>query len=199
MEKIEQSKLIILVTSIEIVVIVLAVVLGFIFQINLFNKFSFNIDLMLLSLYGTAGLIAINYISVFVLSRYIGFFKNLKIAYDEVSIIVADVNTPGIIIIALLSGFAEELFFRGIVQTGLGITIASIIFGLVHIGNKKTIYYGVYAIFIGFYLGFFMLYTESLWVPIIIHIINNVLAIPFMKKNYNKLMNQQETSADIEG
>jgi hypothetical protein len=81
---------------------------------------------------------------------------------------------PRLALISAAAGFGEELLFRGLVQnlgqrwlgTLGGLTLASVLFGLVH---PLTRLYVVVAAVIGFYLGWLWLATENLLVPIIAH------------------------------
>ncbi len=55
---------------------------------------------------------------------------------------------------AVLSGAAEELLFRGALQPLLGYPVASLAFGLVHVGpGKKFLPWTVFAIVAGFAFG----------------------------------------------
>ncbi|GGC99831.1 CPBP family intramembrane glutamic endopeptidase [Pontibacillus salipaludis] len=73
---------------------------------------------------------------------------------------------------------AEELLFRGVIQTEYGYLAASISFALVHIRylNKPVLFVSVIAI--SFYIGWMYEITENLWVTIFAHfIIDLVLGI----------------------
>lgn len=89
-----------------------------------------------------------------------------------------------IILISLMSGVAEEVMFRGWVQTELGLVAASILFGIIHIWGRQGIGYGVYAIGMGFILGFLFEYTGTLWAPMGMHSINNFLGLLSIKKGW---------------
>ncbi len=86
-----------------------------------------------------------------------------------------------IFIIACISGFGEEIFFRGFLQWQFGLIPASIIFGVIHIWGKKAIPYALYAIAMGFYLGGLYIYTDNIWTPILGHLINNLLGLLAIK------------------
>ncbi len=85
-----------------------------------------------------------------------------------------------IIIIALIPAISEELLFRGLVQrslqksmTPLRAAVATgIIFGAYHLNPSSFIPLSV----IGIYLGFVALRADSLWVSIVAHFYNNVIA-----------------------
>lgn len=86
-----------------------------------------------------------------------------------------------VFLIACISGFGEEIFFRGLLQWRFGIVPASIVFGIIHIWGKKAIPYALYATAMGFYLGGLFLYTNNIWSPILAHLLNNLLGLLAIK------------------
>ena len=54
--------------------------------------------------------------------------------------IISPLSSAEITWLALASGFAEELFFRGAMQPVLGLLITSVIFGVVHVGPKPVFF-----------------------------------------------------------
>lgn len=188
MKPIEGKILFLIIVVVEILAIALAIILGFIFKLSILDLFKFSSKDILIGIVATILLILINLLFIFVLPRYIKLLRPLKEAYEEVCGMVYDLNIFLALPIAIISGFAEELLFRGVIQQLLGIIIASIIFGICHIGNKKTLPYGIYTIFIGFYLGYLFIYTGNLLAPIIVHTINNAIAIPIMHFYYRKYL-----------
>ncbi|HPG92164.1 MAG TPA: type II CAAX endopeptidase family protein [Clostridia bacterium] len=85
-----------------------------------------------------------------------------------------------VIVACLIASFTEEIFMRGAVAGGLvryGKIGASLISGfafmLFHMSPANTVYQFVF----GFLLGFIYLTSGSIWVPIIMHLFNNSLAI----------------------
>lgn len=79
-----------------------------------------------------------------------------------------------VFVVALAAGIGEELLFRGVIQAGLegligplaALTVASLLFGLVH---ALTPAYFILASLIGFYLGWLYQATGNLVVPIAVH------------------------------
>jgi uncharacterized protein len=100
----------------------------------------------------------------------------------------SEVNLMDIFLIAFSSGFCEEVFFRGVLQSQCGLVIAAIIFGLFHYAGNKYIFYVIWAACAGAALGLSMEYFHSLWVPIIAHIVNNFMSITMVRYRigYNK-------------
>lgn len=86
-----------------------------------------------------------------------------------------------ITLVSAMSGLAEEIFFRGWLQSVLGLVPASILFGLVHVWGREGIGYGVYAIGMGAVLGGLFAATGSLWSPVLAHAVNNFLGLTALK------------------
>ncbi len=83
--------------------------------------------------------------------------------------------------VGIVAPIAEELLFRGLIfhllNRHLNIKVAlilqGVLFGLFHMNLVQ----GVYASVLGVVLGIAYILTGSLWVPIVIHIVNNSVAI----------------------
>ena len=85
--------------------------------------------------------------------------------------------TPSeVIALALLSGVAEELFFRGAVQGAVGWIPASLLFALLHTGPGPAFrLWAVFAALAGLLLGALMMWRGNLLGPILAHsLINGV-------------------------
>lgn len=84
-------------------------------------------------------------------------------------------------VIAVVPAFAEEFLFRGLVQGSLergltplkGVILTGIIFGAFHLNPFTFIPLAI----IGIYLGFLVLKSNSLMVPIAAHFFNNAVAV----------------------
>lgn len=84
--------------------------------------------------------------------------------------------------IALLPALGEEMVFRGVLQplfirliknVHLGIFIAALVFGVMHLQ-----FYGLLPrLVLGLFLGYFYFYSGSLWVPVLMHFLNNGTAV----------------------
>lgn len=87
-----------------------------------------------------------------------------------------------ILIVAILAGFSEELFFRGALQRLLStsgmnhhgaIWLAAVIFSAVHMQ-----FFGfVPRLILGAYFGYLLLWSRSIWLPVAAHALNNALAV----------------------
>lgn len=113
-------------------------------------------------------------------ARYSKILRTLKTLIEvDVSPLFRRINMQAVVVIALMSGVAEEIFFRGVLQAQFGIWIASAVFGLAHIWKKTAIVYGIYAALMGAVFGGIYEYSGNLWIPILAHIVNNFVAIVY--------------------
>ena len=123
-------------------------------------------------------LLILNYMLIEYGARYSHILRTLKTLIEaDVSPLFKHVDLQTVVGIALISGVAEELFFRGVLQAQFGIWIASTIFGLAHIWKKTAIFYGIYAALMGLVFGNIYTLSGNLWVPILAHFVNNFVAI----------------------
>ena len=76
--------------------------------------------------------------------------------------------------LALLSGFGEEMFFRGLLQPRLGLVITSLLFGLVHFAPRRELFpWTAFSIGAGFLLGWLYQFSGNLVAPIACHVVVN--------------------------
>ncbi len=85
-------------------------------------------------------------------------------------------------VVAVLPAIAEELFFRGLLQkyfikltrsTLAGVVVTSLIFSAIHFQ-----FLGFFPRFLlGMVFGYLYVWTKSIWTPIIVHFVNNGLAV----------------------
>ena len=95
-------------------------------------------------------------------------------------------TVPGLIIYAVsltvVPAFAEEIVFRGIIMQSLrrfgdifALVASAFIFGIFHLNLIQM----PYALIVGLCIGYFVMRTGSLWIGIILHFINNSVALAF--------------------
>ena len=86
------------------------------------------------------------------------------------------VELPEVIALALLSGFAEELFFRGAVQGAWGWPVATLLFALLHVGPGATFRsWPVYAGLAGLIFAGLMEWRGNLLAPVLAHVLVNAI------------------------
>jgi membrane protease YdiL (CAAX protease family) len=74
-----------------------------------------------------------------------------------------------LVVLTLLIGFAEELLFRGIIQTYFGLGFASGIFAILHIRYIKKPFMFTFVLLISIAFGYLFDYTGNLLVTIFAH------------------------------
>jgi hypothetical protein len=90
-------------------------------------------------------------------------------------------------LLALASGFAEEMFFRGALQPELGLIAASIVFGLAHLVPRwPLVLWSLFAIAIGLVFGSVFDWTGSLWAPAVAHVVVNGVNLPMLSRRYGR-------------
>lgn len=99
------------------------------------------------------------------------------------------IGTPGaggliiaVVIVGLLAGFSEELFFRGCLQRILStsgmnihcaIWVTAIVFSSVHMQ-----FFGFFPrLLLGAYFGYLLAWSRSIWLPMFAHALNNTMAV----------------------
>lgn len=88
----------------------------------------------------------------------------------------------GILVVGMLTGFSEELFFRGAMQKifqdsgimpGLAVWSAAVIFSAVHFQ-----FFGFFPrMLMGAFFGYLLLWTGSLWPGVFAHALNNSIVV----------------------
>ncbi len=113
--------------------------------------------------------------------------RQLEDAAQEATNTILGGHTVGslivsILIVGVMAGFSEELFFRGALQRTLGSTklnkntaviIAALVFSFMHFQ-----FYGFIPRFLlGLFFGYILVWSDCLWYAIIAHACNNIMAV----------------------
>jgi len=88
---------------------------------------------------------------------------------------------PDIIWLGLLPGLSEELLFRGVMIPALGadhiaVIVSSLCFGVLHLSGSQQWPYVIWATIVGLILGYGAVLSGNLFVPIIAHIMTNLIS-----------------------
>jgi membrane protease YdiL (CAAX protease family) len=104
--------------------------------------------------------------------------------HAELAEIISPLSSAEITWLALASGFAEELFFRGAMQPVWGLLITSLIFGAVHVGPKPVfLAWTTWAFAMGLVLGLIFELTGVLWGPVLAHVWINQRNMAFIRRH----------------
>ena len=80
--------------------------------------------------------------------------------------------------LALLSGVAEEVFFRGAMQPVLGYAVTTAVFGVLHSGRgRELLVWTASALLAGALLGALMWWRGNLLAPIVCHVAVNAVQL----------------------
>lgn len=96
-------------------------------------------------------------------------------------LVIKPLEWTDLIWLGLLPGLSEELLFRGVMLPALGlnlvaVVISSLLFGVLHLSGNGQWPYVVWATIVGFALGYCALITGNLVVPVVAHIITNLVS-----------------------
>lgn len=90
---------------------------------------------------------------------------------EEMKRIIDPLTPREITGLALASGIAEEIFFRGAMQPAWGLVITSVIFGAFHLGPRGVFpAWAIWAFVMGLSFGVIFEVTGSLWGPVVAHV-----------------------------
>ncbi|WHY75913.1 type II CAAX endopeptidase family protein [Neobacillus sp. WH10] len=162
----------------QIILLAISFILGFL----LFDHFSYLNQIHL----GEIDIIAIGIPAGFtVVIIDIGLMKWLPSSYyDDGGLnerIFKNRNVIHIFVIALLVAFSEELLFRGIIQTKVGLILASIIFAIIHYRYLFNWFLFVNIVLLSFFIGIVYEWTGNLAVTIIMHFVIDFLLGIYIK------------------
>ena len=144
------------------------------------TAFAWKSNFPLLIVIGLFLMYGINYV-VGELMTYLPGYEAMLAMYQEM---FAGMNPMALLLGgALIGPICEEIIFRGVILEGLAkkydptkaLIFSALIFGLVHLQPLQVIG----AFFAGLILGWIYLKTQSLWVVIALHVINNFVAFTF--------------------
>jgi membrane protease YdiL (CAAX protease family) len=153
-------------------------------ELNPFNKFHIDLNSFLIGI--GASLILI-FLSILITYTYEPFKKSMSIL-DKM--IINKIEIQDILPLAFFSGVGEEIFFRGLLQEGIGLYLSNIIFALLHFPGKEFWVYSLWTLFAGLFLGNIYSYTNNLFIVIVAHVFNNFLALFIWKKFKHKIINE---------
>jgi len=95
--------------------------------------------------------------------------------------IFGTLSTRDVLVFAGLSSIAEELFFRGALQPSIGLSLSSLVFGLLHVGpSRRFVPWTLMAVAMGFVLGALYQATGNLLAPVVAHLVINMMNLQYI-------------------
>jgi membrane protease YdiL (CAAX protease family) len=95
-----------------------------------------------------------------------------------------------LLLVAAVAGIGEEVLFRGVLQPLAGPVWSNVLFGLVHFITPT---YALLAGLLGGYLGWLLVTTENLLVPIVAHGLYDFLAFLVVARECRQAVKQPTT------
>ncbi|MBS2008689.1 MAG: CPBP family intramembrane metalloprotease [Cyanobacteria bacterium SZAS TMP-1] len=112
--------------------------------------------------------------------------KSMKdLIYKQMLPLMGHLTFADSIFIAIISGFCEEVFFRGVLQSQCGLVPAACAFGLAHLPRIYYFPYALWATYVGLLMGFLLIATDSLYSPIIAHALINFASINVLRRMHS--------------
>ena len=98
--------------------------------------------------------------------------------------LVEGASNQNLILVSLFSGVGEEVFFRGAVQQEFGLLVASLLFGVVHVGpDRRYLLWSAWAVVAGLIFGLLYDFTGGLLAPILAHAGHNAATLLLWKRS----------------
>ena len=98
--------------------------------------------------------------------------------------LVDGADSTSLVLVSVFSGVGEEAFFRGAVQQEFGLTVASILFGLAHVGpDRRYLVWTAWAALAGFVFGVLYEVSGGLLAPVLAHSAHNAATLLLWKRS----------------
>lgn len=89
-----------------------------------------------------------------------------------------------ILLLALLSAYGEELFFRGALQPAIGFAGATLLFALSHFPPQRSlIIWPFYALIMGAVLGLLRILGGDIYSAVLLHFLANTVSLYLLRKS----------------
>jgi uncharacterized protein len=179
----------------QIIILAISLILGFLF----FDNFSFFNpdwkDVRILSIGAPCGIAV-------VLADLLLMNLLPRSYYDDGGLnerIFKNRTSLHIVVIAAFVAFSEELLFRGVIQTKVGLLIASLIFAIIHYRYLFNWFLFLNIILLSFFIGFIYLKTGNLAITIWMHFIIDLLLGLYIKfRKVNRIADEEQEGVPYE-
>lgn len=173
----------------QIILLVITIVLGFL----LFDQFSFMkaidfSDMRILSIGVPAG-VAVVILDILLMKWLPSSY------YDDGGLNKRIFKNRSILHIAWIAAFvaiSEELLFRGVIQTKVGLILASLIFAIIHYRYLFNWFLFTNIVVLSFFIGYMYEWSENLALTIVMHFTIDFLLGLYIKYRHSKEIVEQE-------
>ena len=101
--------------------------------------------------------------------------------YGTVQPLFTKLRARDVLLISLAAGVGEELLFRGAIQSETGPVVASVVFGLAHMGERGAVTFGCWVMLMGGLLGWLAVWTGGVWAPSVAHAVYDAAALAYCR------------------
>ncbi|MCF6137610.1 CPBP family intramembrane glutamic endopeptidase [Pseudalkalibacillus berkeleyi] len=108
--------------------------------------------------------------------------------------IFARISVPHLLIVSIVIGLSEELLFRGLLQENIGYVASSLLFAFMHVRYLSKPVLFIFVTALSFLLGWVFILTETLLIPIVIHILIDFVLGLIIRFDFFSIRSSQEHS-----
>lgn len=107
-----------------------------------------------------------------------------KISEELAPRLVDGADSTSLVLVSIFSGVGEEALFRGAVQQEFGLVVASLLFGLAHVGpDRRYLVWTAWALMAGFVFGVLYEISGGLLAPVLAHSAHNAATLLLWKRS----------------
>jgi hypothetical protein len=173
---------------VEAILLLVATIASVAYNIQLKSVLHFSSSVIVWGAAGGLGL-ALGTLFLLWLGKFSALLSGLReIAFQQLAPLFNDFRLVDLVLVAVVSGFCEEVLFRGVMQPKLGLPTTSFVFALLHCPNPRFFSYGIWVFIAGLLLGWSFSATGNLWVPISAHCVSNVASLIFLRHVSSKVV-----------
>ena len=153
---------------------------------NVSKYFNFSFQVMFEGFLVGVGLALAGYGFYFFAKKTKKFYEAVELFEQVLSPTFKNLKLIDLLLLSFISGFNEEIFFRGLLFPRIGLILSSVAFGLLHFPGKKYWIYAVWATCSAALFAYLFFLTNSLWLPVIAHGTNNLIGMILLMRMANK-------------
>ena len=146
-----------------------------------------------------AAAFSIGNLALYHFSKRLGYPSAVHAFFEqEVLPVLRHIRLLELVLLVLVVGAGEELFFRGVLQEEIGLLAASILFGVLHGPSRPLWPLAIWATLMGILFGILYQATENLVVPMLAHAIYDGVAICYLRVTNPKVEREPRMNVNKE-
>ena len=107
-----------------------------------------------------------------------------RLSEELAPLLVDGTRRRDLVLVSVMSGVGEEVFFRGALQPEIGIVLTSILFGALHVGpDRRYFVWTIWTVAAGFLFGFLYEWTGGILAPATAHVLHNATTLLLWKRS----------------